>query len=110
MKARILVVDDEVDFIELISFNLRPHGYEVVTALNGLEAPSALVGAVVASEPLNHAVPGRARMSSVALGFPGDNELIRALPGTAWLTGSDATTAPTRADGSSRPCRAVTTS
>ena len=38
MKARILVVDDEPDFVELISFNLRQHGYEVITAQNGLEA------------------------------------------------------------------------
>jgi two-component system alkaline phosphatase synthesis response regulator PhoP len=36
--ARILVVDDEADFVELVSFNLREHGYEVITAGNGLDA------------------------------------------------------------------------
>ena len=38
MNARILVVDDEQDFVELIAFNLREHGYEVITAHNGLDA------------------------------------------------------------------------
>lgn len=37
-SARILVVDDEADFVELITFNLREHGYEVITASNGLDA------------------------------------------------------------------------
>jgi DNA-binding response OmpR family regulator len=32
------VVDDEADFVELIAFNLREHGYEVITASNGLDA------------------------------------------------------------------------
>jgi DNA-binding response OmpR family regulator len=38
MKARILIVDDEQDMVELLSFNLRRHGYEVVAAHDGLEA------------------------------------------------------------------------
>jgi len=38
MSERILVVDDEPDVVELIGFNLRRHGYEVVSAHNGLEA------------------------------------------------------------------------
>jgi DNA-binding response OmpR family regulator len=33
-----LVVDDEPDLVELVSFNLRAEGYDVVTAANGLEA------------------------------------------------------------------------
>jgi DNA-binding response OmpR family regulator len=36
--SKILVVDDEVDFVELISFNFRCRGHEVLTAPNGLEA------------------------------------------------------------------------
>src|SRR5262245_21371390 len=36
--AKILVVDDEQDFIELMSFNLREHGYEVIEANDGLSA------------------------------------------------------------------------
>ena len=38
MHGKILVVDDEPDFVELIGFNLRLHGYEVISAKDGLEA------------------------------------------------------------------------
>jgi PleD family two-component response regulator len=34
-KSKILVVDDEPDTIELITFNLRNAGYEVITAADG---------------------------------------------------------------------------
>jgi DNA-binding response OmpR family regulator len=37
-RAKILVVDDEPDTIELITFNLRNAGYEVITAADGAEA------------------------------------------------------------------------
>lgn len=37
-KPKILVVDDEPDTIELISFNLRNAGYDVVSAADGAEA------------------------------------------------------------------------
>ncbi len=37
-KQKILLVDDEKDILELISFNLEKEGYEVVTAKNGREA------------------------------------------------------------------------
>jgi DNA-binding response OmpR family regulator len=37
-KAKMLVVDDEPDTIELISFNLQNAGYEVITAADGAEA------------------------------------------------------------------------
>jgi len=37
-KSKILVVDDEPDTIELITFNLRNAGYEVITAADGAEA------------------------------------------------------------------------
>ena len=40
MSGRILVVDDESDSRELVSFNLRKWGYEVFCAANGLEALS----------------------------------------------------------------------
>lgn len=36
--AKILVVDDEPDAVELVEFNLRNSGFEVVTAGNGAEA------------------------------------------------------------------------
>jgi len=38
MSAKILVVDDEEDMLELVSFNLRLHGYEVELASTGLDA------------------------------------------------------------------------
>jgi len=37
-EAEILVVDDELDMIELVAFNLRAEGYEVIPASNGIEA------------------------------------------------------------------------
>ncbi len=38
MKPKILVVDDEPDAVELIEFNLKAAGYDVVTAADGEEA------------------------------------------------------------------------
>lgn len=35
---KILVVEDELDALELVSFNLKAAGYEVLTAVDGLEA------------------------------------------------------------------------
>lgn len=35
MKSKILVVDDEPDAVELVTFNLRNAGYEVITAEDG---------------------------------------------------------------------------
>ncbi len=36
--AKILVVDDEKDVVELLSFLLQKDGYDIVTACNGREA------------------------------------------------------------------------
>jgi two-component system alkaline phosphatase synthesis response regulator PhoP len=38
MPKTILVVDDEKDIVEMLSYNLRKEGYDVVTATNGREA------------------------------------------------------------------------
>src|SRR5438046_9390755 len=38
VMAKILVVDDELDAVELVEFNLKSAGYEVVTAADGAEA------------------------------------------------------------------------
>ncbi len=38
MSHRILLVDDEIDILEFISYNLQREGYEVRTAQNGEEA------------------------------------------------------------------------
>src|SRR5260370_11539440 len=41
MKSKILVVDDEPDALQLVEFNLKAAGYEVVTATDGAEALQA---------------------------------------------------------------------
>jgi len=38
MQKTILVVDDEQDIVDLISYNLSKEGYEVATASNGTDA------------------------------------------------------------------------
>lgn len=38
MSYRILIVDDETDILEFVSYNLKKEGFEVYTAQNGLEA------------------------------------------------------------------------
>lgn len=38
MTAKILVVDDEPDIVELVSFNLKEEGFQVFSAANGPEA------------------------------------------------------------------------
>ncbi len=38
MSHRILLVDDEIDILEFVGYNLRHEGYEVYTAQNGAEA------------------------------------------------------------------------
>jgi len=37
-KQKILLVDDEVDILEFISYNLEKDGYQVFTAQNGVDA------------------------------------------------------------------------
>lgn len=38
MARKLLIVDDEQDIVELLSYNLQLEGYEVVQAGNGVEA------------------------------------------------------------------------
>jgi DNA-binding response OmpR family regulator len=38
MRQKILVVDDEPDLVELVAFNLKAEGFDVITAANGVEA------------------------------------------------------------------------
>ena len=38
MKAKVLLVDDEPDFVQLAEYNLTRQGYEVFAAANGVEA------------------------------------------------------------------------
>lgn len=44
MKKRILVVDDERDIVDLVSYNLTKEGYKVVAAFNGKEALEKAAG------------------------------------------------------------------
>ena len=37
MKKKILVMDDQADFLELVKHRLENHGYEVMTAHDGVE-------------------------------------------------------------------------
>jgi len=37
-EIKILLVDDEPDILEIVSYNLRAEGYEVITASNGVKA------------------------------------------------------------------------
>ena len=37
-KRKILVVDDEIDFLEMMSLRLESNGYSVITAMDGNEA------------------------------------------------------------------------
>ncbi|MBI3307453.1 MAG: response regulator [Candidatus Omnitrophica bacterium] len=34
-EKKILLVDDDLDFIQILEFDLKKHGYEVTTAANG---------------------------------------------------------------------------
>src|SRR5882724_9014925 len=38
MRKKILVVDDDADIVELLSFNLKQAGFAIGTAANGIEA------------------------------------------------------------------------
>src|SRR5262245_40664784 len=38
VKTKVLVVDDEPDFVHLLAYNLTRAGFEVLEALNGLDA------------------------------------------------------------------------
>lgn len=38
MNYRVLIVDDEADILEFIRYNLKKEGYEVFTAVDGMEA------------------------------------------------------------------------
>ena len=56
MSHRILLVDDEIDILEFVRYNLQKEGYEVFTAQNGAEALKAadiLAGEGVSARVIN---------------------------------------------------------
>jgi DNA-binding NtrC family response regulator len=58
MGKRILVVDDEVDFLEVIKLRLESNGYDVVTASNGEDALTKLKGDTINAVLLDILMPG----------------------------------------------------
>src|SRR4051812_33842503 len=46
MRQKVLVVDDEPDLVELVAFNLKAEGFDVITASNGIEALDQARGAL----------------------------------------------------------------
>lgn len=57
-KKKILVVDDEVDFIEVIRLRLEANDYEVVTAFNGEDALKKIKDEKVDAVLLDILMPG----------------------------------------------------
>jgi len=58
MKTKILVVDDEKDILELISYNLRKEGLHITTAANGEDALELLRDGAFALAILDLMLPG----------------------------------------------------
>jgi two-component system alkaline phosphatase synthesis response regulator PhoP len=75
VQYKILVVDDEPDIVELISFNLKAEGYEVLTAANGLEALNQARAALPDLIVLDIMIP---ELDGLAV-----CEILRKLPSTA---------------------------
>ncbi|MEG0033489.1 MAG: response regulator transcription factor [Mucinivorans sp.] len=44
MVQTILIVDDEIDLLEILAFNLQKAGYRIISAQSGVEALAALAG------------------------------------------------------------------
>jgi DNA-binding NtrC family response regulator len=57
-KKKILVVDDEVDFIEIIRLRLEANDYDVVTAFNGEDALKKIKDEKVDAVLLDILMPG----------------------------------------------------
>src|SRR5580693_193885 len=75
MRQKILIVDDEPDIIELLTFNLKAEGYEVITATNGLEALNQARAALPDLIVLDLMLP---ELDGVAV-----SEILHRLPSTA---------------------------
>jgi len=58
MGKKILVVDDEVDFLEVIKLRLEANGYEVITASNGEDALKQLKAQTMNAVLLDILMPG----------------------------------------------------
>jgi len=77
MPQKILVVDDEPDIVELVAFNLRAEGYDVITAANGMEALNQARAALPDLIVLDLMMPELDGLSVC--------EILRRLPSTALI-------------------------
>ena len=77
VRQKILVVDDERDIVELLTFNLNAEGYEVITAANGLEALNQARAALPDLIVLDLMLP---ELDGLAV-----CEILRRLPSTALI-------------------------
>jgi DNA-binding response OmpR family regulator len=77
MQQKILVVDDEPDIVELLEFNLKAEGYEVITARTGLEALDRARTALPDLIVLDLMLP---ELDGVAV-----SEILHSLPSTALI-------------------------
>jgi DNA-binding response OmpR family regulator len=75
VREKILVVDDEPDIVELVAFNLRAEGYDVLTARDGLQALNLAREALPDLIVLDLMLP---EMDGLAV-----CEILRRLPSTA---------------------------
>ncbi len=58
IPARVLIVDDEKDFVEMFSLRLKAHGEKVFTAYSGKEALKVLEDSIVDVVILDIRMPG----------------------------------------------------
>ena len=58
IPARVLIVDDEKDFVEMFSLRLKAHGEKVLTAYSGKEALKVLKDSIVDVVILDIRMPG----------------------------------------------------
>ena len=60
-KKRILVVDDEKDFVEMIKFRLEANGYEVIAAFDGIQGMMVYMLKNYLSMPVKHRLENKNR-------------------------------------------------
>ncbi len=83
MKVRVLLVDDEEQFVDVLSQRLMTRDFEVLTALSGDEAISTLEKADVDVVVLDVMMPGRDGISTLT-----EIRRIRPLTEVIMLTGN----------------------
>lgn len=86
MKTKVLIVDDEEDFLEALAERLRSRGIEVDTTTNGLEALSLVAKERYHAIFLDYAMPGINGLETLKLLLnQNPNALVYLLTGRAKL-------------------------